>query len=273
MHLQENLKDRRTTTVKLTLHACYLVVLFLAYLDTSWTLFGQEICQVTPPTASLSIPHRKDSPALSADLKSEIWKNAASAWITKDCTRTLDYPMLKSQVRAFWTDQYLYLLFVCPYETLNLFLPPQNDRPRHGLWDRDVVEMFLGSDWNNIGHYREFEIAPTGDWIELAIDFDLKTRQTTDERNWRSGWQKMAKIDEQSHVWYASTRIPLKAITSQTIRPGTRWRANLYRIDGQEPDSQRRFLCWQPTCAPGQDPNHVPENFGTLVFTETVPGK
>ena len=61
------------------------------------------------------------------------------------------------------------------------------------LWDRDVVEMFLGDDWNNIRHYREFEIAPTGDWIDLAIDLDKKNY----DRSWRSGWRTMARIDEQ----------------------------------------------------------------------------
>ena len=182
--------------MKVPAQICYLVFLLVVSLQISEMQFGQENCQVVSATASFSIPHRRDPLALNVDPKSEMWANAASAWITKDCTKTLDYPNLKTQVRAFWTDDFLYLLFVCPYEVLNLFLPPQNDKPRHGLWDRDVVEMFLGSDWNNIGHYREFEIAPTGDWIELAINFDLKTRQTADEINWSSGWQRMAKIDE-----------------------------------------------------------------------------
>jgi hypothetical protein len=257
--------------VKAFCNACRLVFLLLMCLPTGRMLSAEEVCQVVPPTASLSIPRHKDSPVLNADPKSGIWKNAASTWITKDCTKTIDYPMVKTEVRVFWTDEYLYLLFTCPYESLNIFLPPQNERPRRGLWDRDVVEMFLGADWNNIGRYREFEIAPTGDWIDLSIDMDLKTRRTKDEDSWRSGWHTSARIDKQSRIWYASAQIPLRAVTSQTVKPGTRWRANLYRIDGQGPDSQRRFLCWQPTCAPGQDPNHVPENFGTLIFQETIP--
>ena len=88
----------------------------------------------------------------------------------KDCTHRIDYPDLASKVQGFWTDTDLYLLFTCPYRKLNIFVPPQNDRPRNKLWDRDVVEFFLGSDWNEIRRYREFEIAPTGDWIDLAID-------------------------------------------------------------------------------------------------------
>ncbi len=44
---------------------------------------------------------------------------------------------------------------------------------------------------------------------------------------------------------------------------------NLYRIEGEGPDAKRHFLCWQPTCVRGRDPNHVPENFGTLIFAGT----
>ncbi len=99
---------------------------------------------------------------------------------------------LKTEVKGFWTDTDLHLLFVCPYETLNIFLPADNSKPRRKLWDRDVVEIFLGDDWDNIRHYREYEIAPTGDWIDLAIDLDKKGAGC----GWRSGWKTSARIDE-----------------------------------------------------------------------------
>src|SRR5581483_927180 len=165
---------------------------------------AQQPCRVTQPTATFAIRYVAGSPALSADPNAPIWKNAASAWISKDCTRSLDYPQLKTEVRAFWTAADLYFLFRCPYGKLNVFLPPQNDRPRNKLWDRDVVEMFLGDDWVNIRHYREFEIAPTGDWIDLAIDLDHKSY----DRSWRSGWQTTARVDKAASVWYAAARIP-----------------------------------------------------------------
>jgi hypothetical protein len=197
------------------------------------------------------------------DPDSTLWKDAATAEIVKDCTRTLDYPNLRTEIRGFWTHTSLYLLFRCPYEVLNLWLPADHSRPRNKLWDRDVVEMFLGDDWENIRHYREFEVAPTGDWIDLAIDLD---KNSYDSKSWRSGWQTEARIDEGSHTWFAAVKIPLKAVSQAPVEAGTRWRMNLYRIDGQGPDSQRHFLCWQPTCVVNRDPNHVPEHFGTLVF-------
>ena len=222
---------------------------------------GQEPCSATPPLTSLSILHVDGRPALSLDPGDRIWKEAARTTIVKDCSRVAASDLL-TEVRAFWTDSDLYLLFRCPYHELNLFLPAQHDQPRVGLWDRDVVEVFLGDDWQNIRHYREFEIAPTGDWIDLAIDLD---RQSYDHQ-WRSGWRTEARIDSAARVWYAAARIPLRAVTSAKVQAGTRWRVNLYRIEGLGPDSQRHFLCWQPTCVQNRDPNHVPEHFGTLVF-------
>ncbi len=225
-------------------------------------LFGQPTCQVTEPRASLAIPKLEAPAEFNADPHSATWVRAGSATIVSDCTRTIDYPALKTEVRAFWTDREVYFLFACPYSRLNVFLPPQNDRPRNKLWDRDVVEIFLGDDWKNIRHYREFEIAPTGDWIDLAIDLDRKSYN----RDWRSGWQTIGRVDEGARVWYAAAKIPLKSVSEAEVKSGTRWRMNLYRIDGEGPDEVRRFLCWQPTCAPGRDPNHVPENFGVLSF-------
>ncbi len=220
------------------------------------------VCEVSQPTASFTVAYVPSPPQLNSDPRSPVWKNARTALMTKDCTHTTDYPDFKTEIRGFWTDSDLYLLFTCPYRSLNTFQPPQNDQPRRGLWDRDVVEIFLGDDWENIRHYREFEIAPTADWIDLAIDLDHRGQN----RNWRSGWQTTARIDEQAKIWYAACRIPLKSVSEKDVRPGTRWRANLYRIDGEGPDPQRRFMCWQPTCVVNRDPNHVPENFGTLIF-------
>jgi hypothetical protein len=224
--------------------------------------FAQVHCTVSDPTATLSVPYRTGAPELTVDLTAPQWQSAAQAWISRDCSRTVDYADLRTEIRAFWTDSDLYFLFRCPYRDLNLFLPAANEKPRWDLWDRDVVEIFVGDDWKNIRHYREFEIAPTGDWIDLAINLDSKSTEWT----WRSGWKVAARIDEKEHVWYAAAKIPLRSVTAAPVAAGTRWRLNLYRIDGLGPDSQRRFLCWQPTCVKDRDPNHVPEHFGTLVF-------
>lgn len=226
------------------------------------TAMAQAPCSVGSARAVITAPHADGSPRLIADDASSVWRNTATAVIHKDCSKVLDWPELRTTVRAFWTDTHLYLLFRCPYRQLNVFLPRQGGGDRDKLWDRDVVEIFLGADWRDIGRYREFEIAPTGDHVDLAIDYYGKHF----EESWDSGWDTDARIDEPQRVWYAAARIPLRAVSSDAIAPGTRWRMNLYRIDGIGPDPVRHFLCWQPTCVKDRDPNHVPEHFGTLVF-------
>jgi len=111
---------------------------------------------------------------------------------------------LEHEIRAFWTDTHVYFLFTSPYRTLNLFLPAQGAGDRDKLWDRDVVELFLGADPTNINRYREFEIAPTGDHVDLAIEYD---RQKYDQ-SWNSGWEAVARIDKAAHRWYAAARSP-----------------------------------------------------------------
>lgn len=237
---------------------------FFSLLAFVFPLLAQQPppCEAAHPPASLISKFSKYSGDLNTDPRSSIWRKAHSATIVRDCSRQLDYPSIKTEVKTFWTETDIYFLFICPYETLNIFLPADPSKPRRKLWDRDVVEIFLGDDWQNIRHYREFEVAPTGDWIELAIDLDKKGG----DRNWRSGWQTAARIDEKKRIWYAAAKIPLRSVSEAPVTPGTRWRMNLYRIEGQGADPVRHFLCWQPTCVLNRDPNHVPENFGVLQF-------
>jgi hypothetical protein len=223
-----------------------------------------KVCEFAPPGAAFSIPYVAQAPELNTDPKSPTWAHANSTTIVKDCTHQIDYPKLTTEIRGFWTDTDLYLLFICPYDKLYLWLPADNSKDRLKLWDRDVVEFFLGDDWDNIMRYREFEVAPTGDWVDLAIDISKNSY----DAKWNSGWQRQGRIDEANHIWYAAARVPLSSVSEKKVAAGTKWRANLYRIEGIGPDAQRRFLCWQPTCVVNRDPNHVPEHFGTLIFTK-----
>ena len=221
-----------------------------------------KVCEYAAPGAAFSIPHVSQAPDLNTDPRSPMWEHASSTWIVKDCSHQLDYPKLQTEVRGFWSDSDLYLLFICPYTELNLWLPADNTKDRLKLWDRDVVEFFLGDDWADIKRYREFEIAPTGDWVDLAIDLNHDAY----DANWNSGWQRQGRSDERNHVWYAAARVPLHSVSEKQVVPGAKWRANLYRIDGLGDDPVRHFMCWQPTCVVDRDPNHVPEHFGTLIF-------
>jgi hypothetical protein len=229
------------------------VVIFLA---AALCLRAQEPCTLGTTHDEFKITHVKGQPKL----KIGDWHGEGQT-LSKDCYRQTDYPDRKTTIKAFWTDTDLYVWFRCPYGELNVFENPNNKEARNKLWDRDVVEMFVGDDFENTRHYREFEIAPTGDWIDLAIDLDHNNFDHT----WRSGWKTKAQIDRKNKIWYAAARIPLKAISEKPVEAGTKWRVNFYRIDGPGGNDTRHFMCWQQTCS-HQHGNHTPESFGTFLF-------
>ena len=164
--------------------------------------------------------------------------------------------MKPTEVRLRWSRQFLYVLFVGRYEAMYLKPNPQTTADTVPLWDWDVAEMFIGSNFENIQRYKEFEVSPQGEWVDLDIRKDLKEYDS----KWNSGFEPTARIDEASKTWYAGMKIPWKAI-SEAREPnrGQEFRVNFYRIEGAPPN--RRFLAWQPTNSASY---HVPEAFGLL---------
>ncbi|MBK9214460.1 MAG: hypothetical protein IPM59_02485 [Chloracidobacterium sp.] len=63
-----------------------------------------------------------------------------------------------------------------------------------GLWDRDVCEIFIAPDKNDANKYFEFEIAPTGEWIDLGIEVTPNGRKT--DLEYRSGMTSAARIEK-----------------------------------------------------------------------------
>ena len=148
-------------------------------------LVSQAPCEVTLPTATSLCPTCLANRPLDADPTLRPWTNAGTARIVKDCSRKIDYPDLDTKVRGFWTDRSLYLLFACPYRSLNRFEPGPDGQDRDKLWDRDVVEVFLGTTGRTSATIASIEIAPTGERVDLAINLD----GGGEGRAWNSGWE------------------------------------------------------------------------------------
>ncbi|MGB9415699.1 MAG: carbohydrate-binding family 9-like protein, partial [Acidobacteriaceae bacterium] len=128
---------------------------------------------------------------------------------------------LRTEVRSRWTDSSLYLLFVCPYQDLNLKPSPQTTTDTKHLWEWDVAEIFIGSDFEHIRRYKEFEVSPQGEWIDLDIDLDQPHR---DGSLWNSGFETAARIDPETKIWYGAMRIPFAAIDPQSPHVGGKFR-------------------------------------------------
>ena len=112
---------------------------------------------------------------------------------------------------------------------------------------------------NNVKYkYFEFEVAPTGEWIDLAVHQMPHKRETYSEYN--SGMQTAAKI-EKDKVWMAF-KVEWKGF-GKTPKSGEIWKGNIFRCIGS--GETRGYLSWQATKT--KTPNfHVPEKFGEFEF-------
>jgi hypothetical protein len=195
---------------------------------------------------------------LSTDPTIEFWRASSSVQMA---AATDGRPQAEYRTRVYsrWTDKYIYFLFVCPYKQLYLKPKPDVSSETNELWNWNVAEVFLGSNFADIKRYREFEISPQNEWIDL--DIDLHNPHHEQGWIWNSGFEHEARIDRDKHVWYAALRIPFGALDIPHPKVGTKFRANLYRTEG--PPDHAKQIVWQPTMS---TTFHVPEKFGLLTL-------
>ena len=165
-----------------------------------------------------------------------------------------------AEARILWSDKALHLRFDCHQaEPLVKSSNPQTKQKTLGLWGRDVCEIFIAPDPNSLERYFEFEAAPTGEWLDVAIHWTPERRE--------SDWKFQSHMTTSAHLESSRVTIGMRIPWNPVIhkpQKGDRWRVNLFRCVGKDPD--RGYLAWQPTRTP--EPNfHVPQVFGSLVFT------
>ncbi|MGI8992612.1 MAG: carbohydrate-binding family 9-like protein [Bryobacteraceae bacterium] len=191
---------------------------------------------------------------------SSFWRNVPATEIATDNFGKAQ-PAHRTEIRSRWTTENLYFQFTCRYEELYSHPDPSRTAETNKLWDWDVAEVFIGSDFENIRRYREFEMSPRGEWLDL--DIDLARAVPADGWTWNSGFEVKASIDKKNKIWYGAMRIPYRSVDSRAAAAGSLLRVNFYREQG--PLARRVEIAWQPTM---QRTYHVPERFGTLKLTK-----
>jgi predicted TIM-barrel fold metal-dependent hydrolase len=233
-------------------------VLRKVYFDNARKLLARSL-----PSPVLQARRISQDFDLDGCLGSPLWQTALPASMDQTSSTGEVQPALLTTVRALWSEKFLYLAYECPFTALTIFTPPRPTGKRFdlakdggSLWDRDVIEAFIGADPENPRHYSEFEVAPTNERLDLMI-----TNLPEKDFAWNSGFQSLVKVNNKELVWTCEIRIPLAALCQAQPSLATRWRLNLYRCDR----ANHAFLALRPTLT---GTFHEPERFGILEFVE-----
>jgi hypothetical protein len=202
----------------------------------------------------------------SADPDSAFWKGAKDGVAITKSVLGPEMPQFRAEVRSRWTKDYVYFIFYGPYEKITVSAKPDTTKETFKMWERDCFEVYLGADFVHTNLYREFQMSPAGEFLDLSIDSTKSTPGFNGEDKWNSGFKVKARIDEARKMIYGEFKIPIAAVDTTPGAVGTvgkEMQINLYRQDGVPPN--RDFLAWQPPMV--WNPHH-PEIFGRLKLVD-----
>lgn len=183
------------------------------------------------------------------------WKSAAPVRFCRDWQGHHPDATRETQVRAIWSPDFLYLRFEAKYRSIFTF--PDRDQRQDELWTRDVAEVFLQPAGQSGHFYREFEVSPNGDWLDLNI-------VAGKDANLHCSMKSRMAIHASEKLWTADVALPMSCLIER-FDPKQTWRLNFFRVEGA--GDSRFFSSWHPTNT--AQPNfHVPEVFGVLRFAE-----
>ena len=202
---------------------------------------------------------RIDRDLVATDIDDQIWNRARDVEIDRYWSGDLAPESRHAKARLLWSGEALYVRFVCNQkEPLVTSRDPQTKSKTLGLWDRDVAEIFVGPDLNHPEKYYEFEAAPTGEWVDLAIRQLPEKRET--DFDFHTGLTTSGRVEKNRVIMMM--RIPWK-VFGFVPHAGKELAANLFRCVGDGPN--RGYLAWSPTRT--SEPNfHVPAALGRLLF-------
>lgn len=189
------------------------------------------------------------------------WQKATEVAVTSYWSGNTAPSGRQFKARLLWSATALYIRFEANQtEPLIVSDKPDLTQKIKGLWDRDVCEIFIAPNKAARNKYYEFEIAPTGEWIDLGIVVTPKKRLT--DLDYASGMTSAVRVEKEKVTM--AIKIPFSSL-GKTPMVGDIWLGNLFRCVGKDPT--RGYLAWQPTRTK-QPAFHVPKAFGEFQFVK-----
>jgi hypothetical protein len=239
-----------------------LIVFFASYIILGTENANNELFASVFGTDSVIINKCQDF-KITGDGLSASWKNTGWINLVQQEKNASSYD---TKVKVLYSDTGIYFLFNCKDKKLTSIMKADN----LNLWEEDVVEVFLWTD-EKFPVYFEYELSPFNyelpiivpnnkgnflGWLPWHYEGDRKTRHATSVTG--------GKLVSGGPVtgWSAEFFIPYKLLAPLSNippMPGTKWRANMYRIDY---DNGEVSFSWQKT----NGTFHEYNKFGTFIF-------
>ncbi|MFN7806860.1 MAG: carbohydrate-binding family 9-like protein [Planctomycetaceae bacterium] len=238
-------------------------VLVKIYHENAERLLG--LAKPQPRPAEYRVGRTTDF-AVTGDGSHAAWKDVPWMSLEKRKETDLNYT---AQVKLLYSPTGVYVLFRGTDARITASL--QSDGAK--LWTEDVFEAFFWTDESRPDYF-EYEISPLGFELPLLVSqrdgkyFRWQPWSTVDQVS-RKVQKKVVVVDgrprsgDRATAWSAEMHIPfalLEPLQNSVPTPGTRWRANFYRVDY---DSQPS-TAWSWTPVNGSF--HQISAFGTLIF-------
>jgi hypothetical protein len=225
--------------------------------------FNSRSIEANPLHDSVTVKKCKDF-KITGDGHSDAWNSTGWINLLQQDPDNLSY---KTNVKVLYSETGIYFLFNCADKKLTSSMMADN----LNLWEGDVVEVFLWTD-ENFPVYFEYELSPFNfelpimvpnnkgkflGWLPWHYEGDRRTQHATSVTG--------GKMENGSQIsgWVAEFFIPYKLLAPLGNVPpvtGTRWRANMYRID-YDNGSEMPFA-WQETSKTFHEYN----KFGIFIF-------
>lgn len=215
--------------------------------------------QASGKDAELRIKHTDDF-EVNGEGKNPAWNK--TEWI--QLSRIKGTSPYETKVKLLYSDKGIYALYHSEDKKINATL--QEDFT--SLWKEDVIEIFFWPD-ETYPIYLEYELSPLN--YELAILVPNFNGQSAGWTPWNYRGQKKTRKATSivrnnagdTTAWLGEFFIPyalLRPLQNVPPQKGTKWRANIYRIDYD--DAEPAYWSWQPV-----DNNfHEFRKYGTFVF-------
>jgi hypothetical protein len=239
-----------------------------------FSLFVLSCFIITVSTANSAAPAQLPEPGsiiikkcqdfkITGDGGSDIWQSTEWVSLVQQGQTISEHD---TKVKVLYSGTGIYFLFYCEDEKLTTTMKADN----LDLWKEDVVEVFLWTS-EDFPVYFEYEISPLNyelpimvpnykgsflGWLPWHYEGERKIQHATSAVG--------GKKESGAYVkgWIAEFFIPFKLLAPLNQVPpvsGTKWRANMYRIDYDQ-DAVRYM--WQRITRNFHDYN----NFGIFIF-------